>query len=402
MKKLNIKKQIRLLYLHEGIICFRVIDVIWVLFLLGRGFTLTQVGIAEGVFHLTSMLCEIPSGMAADLFGRKRTLILAGIMWMASSIFMGFGSWQGFIYVGMMFSALGNNLVSGTQEAMMYDSLLEAEKTEDYKKSRSAISMIGRSSQAVSFLLSPAAVSMGYRKTYLLTAIMALAGALAAFMMTEPQVTDRQKKRQRHPFSQMGKRWKEHIGETVFFIKNHPRTMCKLAADAAISCPCYLTMMYLQDHLINCGWPKSWIGIPMVVIPLAAALGSWLAARVNVGLFRTIMICGVCGGIGTCLAGENLLFVVIFGAVMNHICQGYAEIAVAESVNGEFESDQRATMISVDSMLYSIFMVAASPFTGYLGNRYSIRVLFLILGGILISMTLICGGAYRKITGKRN
>lgn len=402
MKKLNIKKQIRLLYLHEGIICFRVIDVIWVLFLLSRGFTLTQVGIAEGVFHLTSMLCEIPSGMAADLFGRKRTLILAGIMWMASSIFMGFGSWQGFIYVGMMFSALGNNLVSGTQEAMMYDSLLEAEKTEDYKKSRSAISMIGRSSQAVSFLLSPAAVGMGYRKTYLLTAILALAGALAAFMMTEPQVTDRQKKRQKHPFFQMGKRWKEHIGETVSFIKNHPRTMCKLAADAAISCPCYLTMMYLQDHLINCGWPKSWIGIPMVVIPLAAALGSWLAARVHGGLFSTIMICGVCGGIGTCLAGENLLFVVIFGAMINHICQGYVEIAVAESVNGEFESDQRATMISVDSMLYSIFMVAASPFTGYLGNRYSIRALFLALGGILISMTLICGGAYRKITGKRN
>ena len=50
-----------------------------------RGFSIAQVGIAEGVFHVVSMCCEIPSGMVADLIGRKRTLVLSGLVSAAGS-----------------------------------------------------------------------------------------------------------------------------------------------------------------------------------------------------------------------------------------------------------------------------------------------------------------------------
>ena len=83
---MNIKRQIRLLYVYEAIICFRMVDVVWVIFLLGRGYSLAQVGLAEGVYHVTSMIFEVPSGMAADLFGRKRTLVLSGIAGMCSGM----------------------------------------------------------------------------------------------------------------------------------------------------------------------------------------------------------------------------------------------------------------------------------------------------------------------------
>ena len=49
-------------------------------FLLERGFSLAQVGIAEGVFHAVSMCFEIPSGMVSDTIGRRKTLMLAGIV----------------------------------------------------------------------------------------------------------------------------------------------------------------------------------------------------------------------------------------------------------------------------------------------------------------------------------
>ena len=47
IKTMNIKKQTGLLYLYEAIICFRMVDVVWVIFLLGRGYSLAEVGIAE-------------------------------------------------------------------------------------------------------------------------------------------------------------------------------------------------------------------------------------------------------------------------------------------------------------------------------------------------------------------
>ncbi len=39
-----------------------------------RGFSLAEIGLAEGFFHLVSILGELPSGLAADLLGRKRVL----------------------------------------------------------------------------------------------------------------------------------------------------------------------------------------------------------------------------------------------------------------------------------------------------------------------------------------
>ena len=84
-----------------------------------------------------------------------------------------------------------------------------------------------------------------------------------------------------------------------------------------------------------------------------------------------------------------MIWAAIAGAVIGRICLGFTELCVSERVNEEFSSDQRATLISVDAMLYSVLMVIASPITGYLGNRYGMKILFLVLGGILATMTIV-------------
>lgn len=99
---MNIKKQTVRMYLYEAALAFRMVDAVWVIFLLERGFTLAQAGIAEGVFHITSMIFEVPSGMAADLFGRKRTLIMSGVVGICGAVLMTLNGWSGFVYCGMI------------------------------------------------------------------------------------------------------------------------------------------------------------------------------------------------------------------------------------------------------------------------------------------------------------
>ena len=45
-----------------------------------RGFSLVQVGFAEAVFHIASLIFEIPSGMLADIYGRKKMLIAGQVL----------------------------------------------------------------------------------------------------------------------------------------------------------------------------------------------------------------------------------------------------------------------------------------------------------------------------------
>ena len=69
-----------------------------------------------------------------------------------------------------------------------------------------------------------------------------------------------------------------------------------------------------------------------------------------------MLVCGVLGGLGACLAGSGSVITILLGAWLLQACEGFASIRVEEQVNREFESDQRATMISIDSMLYSLLM----------------------------------------------
>lgn len=409
---MNIKRQTVLMYLYEAALCFRMVDAVWVIFLLERGFSLAQVGIAEGVYHITSLIFEVPSGMAADLFGRKRTLIMSGIVGICSAIFMTLEGWAGFVYCGMVFSALSLNLASGTEEALIYDSLLEAGCADRYKKVWGNSSMIGRTASAVACLASPVAIWIGFRHTYHISAALYLCTILFLLQMREPAVTEKQRQRRREKqeeseklrqgqaktekreqerrtqvAAELGRRWRQHICGTVAFIRQNPKTMLKLLADAAIACPCYLIMMYLQEHLVNCGFPKSFIGIPMFVIPLAGAVGTKLAGKNRSGLKKALLLCGVIGGIGTCLVGSNVLAIVLIGACVQRICEGFSEITVSENVNRDFSSDYRATLVSVGSMCYSLLMVAASPATGFIGERYCVNAAFYLLGGALLVAT---------------
>ncbi len=389
--KQNMKRQTGLLYLCEALFAFRMIDSVWVIFLLDRGYTLAQVGLAEGVMHMTSMVCEIPTGMAADLFGRKRTLILAGIAGMCSGILMGLDGWSGWIYVGMMFSALSYNLVSGTQEALVYDSLLEAGQEEKYRNVWSGINVTGRVSRAIACALSPAALAIGYRCTYGITALLCLGAAVSLIGVREPSVTELQKNREKFRLYELQNRIGNHVLNTLQFMRLHPRTMCKIFADAAISCPCYLILMYLQEHLVNCGWPKSYIGISILLVSVAGAAGSGFSGKYRITVRKTVFLCGMASGIGTLLAGSRSIPVILFGACAVQISEGFSFIAISENVNRDFTSDQRATLISVDSMMYSVLMVAASPLTGWLGSQYGVAAPFYLLGGLLAAGTAVYG-----------
>ena len=75
------KKQLRKLYAFNALGNLSIAGAAWVLLLVTQGYSLIQVGIAETVFHLVSITCEVPSGVFADVFGRKRAFFYPAWQW---------------------------------------------------------------------------------------------------------------------------------------------------------------------------------------------------------------------------------------------------------------------------------------------------------------------------------
>lgn len=114
----EIEEQLRTLLWLEFWGNIRLAGGVWVLLLVGRGFSLFQVGVAEAFFHVVSFCCEVPSGMLADVLGRRRTLIASQTMFACSAAAMMLSQSMAGVCLAMALNAMAYNLASGTREAI--------------------------------------------------------------------------------------------------------------------------------------------------------------------------------------------------------------------------------------------------------------------------------------------
>lgn len=97
-----------------------------VLLLQSRGFTLLEVGAFLGIYALTVALLEVPSGMLADSWGRKRTTLLAYTLLIAAQSVLVWAFSAPLLLVWAILYGAGRALVSGALEAWFVDSVEQA------------------------------------------------------------------------------------------------------------------------------------------------------------------------------------------------------------------------------------------------------------------------------------
>lgn len=198
--KLNLKKQLACIYTNNFFSGLRITDAVWVALLAARGFSLWEIGVAESVFHMVSLTFEVPSGMAADLLGRKKTLVAGGVCMVLSNLLMAFAPDLFFICLAMALSALANAMFSGTASALTYDSLKQCGRTDDYLRVSANCSQLSMLATAVGSLASTLERFLRFSGFYLLSAAFEGTAAAATALMTEPIVTETQARREKQTF----------------------------------------------------------------------------------------------------------------------------------------------------------------------------------------------------------
>ena len=161
----NIKKQILRLY-ASSLFSTLSLSGAWVAILSSRGFSLAQIGAAETVFHLVSLIFEIPSGALADVVGRKKTLLISCVMRIIANIAMIASNNCALVCVSIAFSALHYNCMSGSDDALAYDSLKSAGEEGSFERYASNQLVIYRVCDGLSTLTAGLALVLGYRIAY--------------------------------------------------------------------------------------------------------------------------------------------------------------------------------------------------------------------------------------------
>ena len=372
MRKFNIKAQIHKLYTLTMVGYFRIAGASWVALLALRGFSMLEIGMLESIFHIVSSWFEIPSGVVADVFGRKKTMVLASLVSFVSGLFMILSNnfWSVAFAIG--FSALSYNLESGTREALAYDSLKFAGQEEKYNKFASTEMMLYRITSSTATLCAGFALWLGYRKAYAFDIVFSLMAIGIACSLNEVSVSNDENtdnKENNNPNANKNTkivyRFKNVITESWHFMIINKKARSIMVINALIGAVSTLVLFFLQAKLPLAGLNDALLGPALFVMGLGAAFGAKAAGFFPKWKYKKYIIISSIGVIfAFAMVFTELPYVMVLGGFAGSFIDDFIEVRTDIILNEMIPSEQRATLISVNSFMFSIVMIVMSTLMG--------------------------------------
>ena len=372
MRKFNIKAQIYKLYTLTTVGYFRIAGASWVALLALRGFSMVEIGMLESIFHIVSSSFEIPSGVVADVFGRKKTMVLASLVSFVSGLFMILSNnfWSVAFAIG--FSALSYNLESGTREALAYDSLKFAGQEEKYNRFASTEMMLYRITSSTATLCAGFALWLGYRKAYAFDIVFSLIAIGIACSLNEVSVsndenTDNTENNNpnANKNAKIGYRLKNVITESWHFMITNKKARSIMVINALIGAVSTLVLFFLQAKLPLAGLNDALLGPALFVMGLGAAFGAKAAGFFPKLKYKKYIIISSIGVIfAFAMIFTELPYVMILGGFAGSFFDDFIEVRTDIILNEMIPSEQRATLISVNSFMFSLVMIVMSTLMG--------------------------------------
>lgn len=354
----RIRNQITRLLVLSGLSSFQLAGASWVALLAARGFSLVEIGLAESCFHAASLLFELPSGVIADVFGRKKSLVMSQLMFVLSALCMAFADRLPGVCLALALDAWGYNFASGAREALAYDGL-KADGQEDRYLDFSARELsIYRIGNASAILCAGLALRLGFRAAYLLDAVLGLVALAMACGLHEVKTEERAFT------SSVPARIAECFRKSLGFLVHNIPAVRVMLANALVGAFSILTVFFLQAQLPAAGVEEAMLGPVLFIISLGGAIGARLSSRLKVKYGWALALCGSGAVIGALCGASKLPAVMCAGGFMANLLSDLLEVRTDALLNDRFPSGQRSTLLSAASLVFSLVMIVLSPLAG--------------------------------------
>ena len=339
-----------------------------------NGLTVRDIAVLQGVFSLGVAVLEGPSGYLADRIGRKVTLVGGALCLMLSLGIYCISHTIGPFIAAEVLMALGMSLVTGTDQAFVYETLQVTDSGHKYLKvwgSMAALDLVSATSGSIlgGFL----AKSWGLRTP--------LYAAFVGFLiMVFVTIT----------LKNVPKKAGGKIGIDEPFLSVLWKTVIKsqevrwlLLISALITGCAQVGYIYAQPYMKAIGVPTDWFGVVYAVFYLSGALVAALAHKVEervkvVGLTSSLII-----------STSSLLLLIAFtksvvaGIVLHvflNMVKAATEVFFSKYLNEATSAAVRATTHSVRNMTHRIIYASVLIPMGALG---SVDLAYPVLAGIL-------------------
>ena len=346
---------------------------IWVIYLAAHGYSPLAIGLFEMVFHIAKFVAEIPTGIFADLMGRRKSLIVFCIISALENLLFLMPTTP-LITLSFVLSGISFAFRGGANEALLWTLAGYADADNQatrYSKLVSRMFLIGLLGEIVG------TASGGYLGYILQTlpficrAIITALGILPLLLIPE------QKAVQNH---QTHTNPLQHLGKALRVVWKSP-TLLGLLLISGLTDSCWQTIyFYYQLYLHGLGFSLSIIGLIV-----AASMGTnFLFTAITPGVMRRlperwlVPICVVMEILGLFLMSTPDPISGLVGyLVLFQASTAVLSPAISTYINQRSSEEQRATVLSLQTGLFSAAMIVLFPLFGLGVSQASYHTVYL-------------------------
>lgn len=365
---------------------------IMVLFWQNNGLSITQIMLLQSFFSIISVLLEIPSGYASDMLGRKKTLTLASIAGFAGMIVYSFGTNFHYFLLAELLIALNVAFASGTTSAIIFDTLLNLKREDEYKQVWGNAVFAKLSALAGANILGGVIASYDLRLTIYASLPFFLLMIPLAFSMKEPHRT-------------VLVNSENHLQELRDILHNYfindPQLKWLLIYSGVVFAVNQSALWIYQPYFVICDIDVFYFGLIFASFQIVAAITAKLSFKIEkvlgprLSLAMLIVLVTV-----SYLFMSNFIFSFSFlFCFIQQFVRGFRKIVISDYINTLVSSDIRATVLSIENFIGSLIYAFIIPIFGYLIDIYSLQDALNVMGltSFSVGVMMLLALKYNKV-----
>lgn len=362
------------------------------LLLLDKGATIFNLSILLGIYALTVVVLEVPTGIIADVFGRKKTFCFSLIMSALSFFVILVG--KGFIFLcfGMIIYGFSRALASGSFDAIFIDYYIDnfgKDKLHNITSRLAVLEALGLSAGALSGGVFPKISSTYFLSigSYDLNVIMRIILAIVVTILSVTFIQDTGSAENKERIS-----IKQHIKNSSAIISKNNTIICIFISVFSTGFLLSSLETYWQPHfmtLLSRNDSTELLGVMAFLYFAAATLGSISSNKLikkykfNPNrmyiIFRILMAVSL---ILTALQSSVPVFIVLYSSI--YLLFGIATVPEGVILNSEIPKEIRASVLSVNSLAIQVGGLSGSFMYSILIRYISIPSIWILAASVVL------------------
>jgi len=371
--KTKLQRNIGIVYGLAFFQCFMVIIPVIVPFFMAKGLSLAQIFYLQAVFATTIVVFEAPSGYLADIFGRRKALIVGAAIHGLGYFYLNFATDMVGLMIFEIIAGVAISLLSGADLALLYDThrALAEDDSADHSKSIAHLGFTKSTAEGAGALLGGVLALWSFDLMVAVQSAAACMCLLLAWLIVEP------------PYKNTG----ELVDLRIVSIVRHLFKSDAMLRHIVIATPLYSLASFHVVWLVQSYWDS--YGISLALFGVLWCMQSMAVAGANrmgfqlerkhgpVFVLAVMGLLPIAGYFGMAWLGG---WAGIAVALLLFVCRGLNQVILVNALNRRVPSEFRATANSFVSFLFRLSFIVSGPIVGWLAEVQGMTAALNVLG----------------------